>query len=251
MEIKSVFQNPHLDGSTKHLIGDQKTGFLLIHGFTATTVEVSRLADFLNERGYTVYAPLLPGHGATPEDLNSKKYIDWIDCVENAYQDISTHVDRIIVGGESMGAVLSMYLAQLHPEIKALLLYSPALNVPKLKYARWLRYVMNDIDKNDHSDESTWQGYTVWPLDAAVELTKLQLIVKKGLSKIEIPTAIFHGQFDKTIHPQVSELIFNQIRSHVKEIYHMQDSAHVMLLGKEFDQIAKTTMNFLRGNHIL
>ena len=67
---KTFFQNPHLDGSTKLLDG-KKYRFLLIHGFTATTVEVMGLAGYLNERGYPVYAPLLRC-GSSPEDLNTK-----------------------------------------------------------------------------------------------------------------------------------------------------------------------------------
>ena len=251
MGKKTFFQNPHLNGSTKLLDGKKDTGFLLIHGFTATTVEVMGLASYLNERGYPVYAPLLPGHGSSPEDLNTKKFFEWIDCVENAYRKISVLVDHVIIGGESMGAVLSLYLAQQHPEINALLLYSPALNVPKLGYARWLQYFLSHIDKKDRRDGSTWQGYTVWPLKAAVELTKLQEVVKKRLQEVKIPTAIFHGQFDKTIQPQVSNFILDQIRSESKVIFHMHQSTHVMLLGQEFDQIAEMTMSFLQANHVL
>lgn len=251
MGKKTYFQNPHLDGSSKLLDGDKNIGFLLIHGFTATTIEVMGLARYVNERGYPVCAPLLPGHGSSPEDLNSKKFFEWIECVESAYRNISVLVDHVVIGGESMDAVLSLYLAQQHPEINALLLYSPALIVPKLRYARWLRFFMNKIDKGDRSDESTWQGYTVWPLKAAVELIKLQKAVINQLPEISIPTAIFHGQFDKTIHPQVSNFIYDQIKSESKIIFPMHQSAHVMLLGQEFDQIAGKTMNFLQANHIL
>ena len=41
-------RNPHLNGDTFFLLGTHDVGVLLIHGFTATTVEVSYVAKYLN-----------------------------------------------------------------------------------------------------------------------------------------------------------------------------------------------------------
>ncbi len=46
-----------------------KRGVLLLHGFTGNTKDVKSLGTFLNEHGYTCYAPLYDGHGASPEEL--------------------------------------------------------------------------------------------------------------------------------------------------------------------------------------
>lgn len=246
-----VFQNPHLNGKTRFLDGQERTGLLLIHGFTATTVEVSWLGKYLNEKGFPVLMPLLPGHGTTPEDLNSKKLQDWTNCVEDAYANLSSRVDHVIVGGESMGAVLGLHLAALHPEIKALLLYSPALKVPLLKKSRWLRFIQPIISKRKNDDELAWQGYSVYPLKAAFEFFKLQKSVKKKLSDIKIPLAIFHGHYDRTIDKKISDLIFNSVASVNKKIFRMEKSGHVMLLDREFDRIAELTFQHLKNNHIL
>jgi len=61
---------PHLDGSSFQLPGN-RTGFVLLHGFTATTTEVKPLAERLHHEGYTISAPLLPGHDSHPDDLNA------------------------------------------------------------------------------------------------------------------------------------------------------------------------------------
>ena len=66
----AFIKNPQLDGNPFFYKGN-KVGFLLIHGFTATTTEVRLLADKLHKDGYTVSAPLLPGHMTTPEDMNT------------------------------------------------------------------------------------------------------------------------------------------------------------------------------------
>jgi Esterase/lipase len=62
-----VFQNPQLKGKSIYWPGNA-TGVLLIHGFTATTAEVRLLADAFKKQGLTVSAPLLPGHGTSPQD---------------------------------------------------------------------------------------------------------------------------------------------------------------------------------------
>ncbi|MFM7448188.1 MAG: alpha/beta hydrolase [Leptolyngbyaceae cyanobacterium] len=58
---------------------------LLIHGFTGSPSEMRLLGHYLHERGLTVAAPLLPGHGTREEDLNQKRWTDWVDSVTQAY----------------------------------------------------------------------------------------------------------------------------------------------------------------------
>ena len=53
--------NPDLAGETFYWESG-KVGVLLVHGFTATTTEVRLLAQCLHAEGYTISAPLLPGH---------------------------------------------------------------------------------------------------------------------------------------------------------------------------------------------
>lgn len=246
-----IFQNPQLDGSSKFLEGFKETGFLLIHGFTATTVEVSKLAEFCHQRGYTVSTPLLPGHGTSPEDLNTKNYLDWIICVEDAFNQLIKTSEKIIVGGESMGAVLALYLAQKMPRISALLLYSPAVKVEALKYSILLKRIKPIIPKNNNDDTMPWQGYTVYPMKAAAEFLKLQNMVNENLATIKTPAAVFCGQYDKTIDAGACEFIHSRIQSDIKQTFHMKKSGHVMLLDKEINEILDLSWKFLQLNKIL
>ena len=50
--------------------GSREDGILLLHGFTATPGTMRPLGEALHrDTGFTVYAPLLPGHGLTPEEI--------------------------------------------------------------------------------------------------------------------------------------------------------------------------------------
>ncbi len=240
-----IFEHPELDGKTFFLKGNQ-VGVLLIHGFTATTVEVRWLADILFKKGLTVSSPLLPGHGTSPDDLNEQKYTDWIDCVENAYSALKKTSQSVIVGGESLGAVLSLYLAENHPEIKALLLYSPAIKIANLKYSKLLRHFFPIIRKKDYDEIMPWQGYTVYPLFAASEFLRLQKLVIQDLHQIQQPMIVFHGSYDRTIDPESSDLIMSSVSSLIKTKHTMTNSGHVILLDKEFACTAELSWEFLK-----
>ena len=246
---KSVYQNPHLPGGMiKH--NGNNIGVLLIHGFTATTAEVRFLADHFIKQDCTVIAPLLPGHGTDPSDLNKQKFTDWIKCVEKDLIILQNKCELVIVGGESMGGVLSLYLAENHPDIAALLLYSTALLVGNLKYAGLLKFATSAIEKNKPDDGLPWQGYTVYPLWAADQFHRLTKKVKNNISKVEVPTIIFQGKFDKTIDKRNIQFIYDGIQSKTKEMVVMKKSGHVMLLDQEINIIKKKTKEFLQGLEI-
>ena len=245
----SVYQNPHLPGGTINHCGNN-IDVLLIHGFTATTAEVRFLADHFIKQDCTVIAPLLPGHGTDPSDLNKQKFIDWIKCVEKDLIILQNKCELVIVGGESMGGVLSLYLAENHPDIAALLLYSTALLVGNLKYAGLLKFATSAIEKNKPDDGVPWQGYTVYPLWAADQFHRLTKKVKNNISRVEVPTIIFQGIFDKTIDKKNIQFIYDGIQSKTKEMVVMKKSGHVMLLDQEINIIKKKTKEFLQGLEI-
>ena len=67
------------DGKASFFLSGSRTGCLLLHGFTSTPAELRPLGEALHRAGYTVHAPLLPGHGTSPEDLLHITYCDWIE----------------------------------------------------------------------------------------------------------------------------------------------------------------------------
>lgn len=91
-----------------------ETGILLIHGFTGTPSELRPMGRYLEKQGYTVYAPLLPGHGTSPEEMECTSWKDWWACVFNAYDRLRLQgkVRQIVAVGLSMGGALALKLAQ-------------------------------------------------------------------------------------------------------------------------------------------
>ena len=68
-------------------IPDPSTGraVLLLHGFGDTPQTLHYVADALHAAGYTVRAPLLPGHGRTLAAFGATRAKQWISAARDAY----------------------------------------------------------------------------------------------------------------------------------------------------------------------
>lgn len=243
--IQNFMQNPQLDGSEFFWPGND-IGFLLIHGFTATTTEVLPMAKFLHEKGYSISAPLLPGHNTTPEDLNLKKWSDWTNAIEEKYQQLKSTSRVVFVGGESMGGLLSLYLAQRHSEIAGILLYAPAIKIRSLGRANLASYFSSFHWKIGGDESMPWKGYRVVPLKASRQLSKLRRKVVRLLPEINSPVIIFQGKLDQSLELDGASLLYKRLGSPDKTLLWFENSQHCILLDREFDQVAKASLEFVQ-----
>ena len=248
MTQTTTLRNPLLEGTSFYWEGGS-VGVLLCHGLTATTAEVRLLAKVLHEQGFTVAGPLLPGHGTTPRDCNLYAWQDWYASVENTCQQLASRCQTIVVGGESAGALLALRFACLHPEAAAILCYAPAL---KFNLNRWNIFLLSlcvpfltSIPKPPSTDDNPWQGYSVNPLKAADQLRRLQKVTCPLLPNIKQPILILQGRLDPTVHPQSSQIIYDQVSSSIKELHWLENSTHCVILDKERDKAADLTLKFL------
>ena len=244
MEANKYMRNPDLPGEVFYWEGSP-TGFLLIHGFTATTAEVRLIAEKLHQAGYTTAAPLLSGHGTHPDDLNRVKWPMWVENVKQTYEQLMKHCNQIYVIGESMGALVTLELAAQHPEIAGLFLFAPALKVNGLGWARFVAPFKKHLQKSDEDDGLPWKGYNVYPLKASVQLLRLQEHVHKILPSISQPVVVFTGEFDRTISENSADIILCQVASNQKCRIHLSESDHCILLDRELDKAYDNVMAFV------
>lgn len=245
-----MIHNPHLEGEAFYWPGGTM-GILLVHGFTATVAEVRPLAERLRPAGYTIAGPLLPGHFTEPADLNRVHWQDWVQAVKDMYQRMRSECERIVIGGESTGGLLALYLASQGLDVAAILLYAPALRLTLRRrdvlrlhlaapFTPWVQ--KQNMDSND-----LWQGYPVNPLKGTIQLLKLQAQTRPHLKNIHQPILIVQGRKDATVHPDVPEIIFQGVHSTVKEVHWMEHSAHCVILDSELDTVAQITLRFLEN----
>jgi len=119
-----------------------------IHGFGASPMEGDPVHRFLGEHfGANVFVTRLPEHGIRRP--NGMEYLNpqmLADAAGEAYQIGKSLGDSVIVVGTSMGGALTLLLASQQPEIKAVVVYSPAIrdNGERLSalFQPWTKFFM-------------------------------------------------------------------------------------------------------------
>ncbi len=246
-------QNPSVDPGAFFLTGGP-IGVLLIHGFTGTAAEMRIIGNYLHKKGYTVSGPLLPGHGTTVDDMNRRRWTEWTAHVEQALLDLQARCTQVFVGGLSMGAALTAYLAIHHPEITGIVLYSPAMwpanrmlvLTPVLKYLVPKRPKKGASDLTDPQAESRLWHYEYEPVAAAHELLKLVCYVRSRLPQIVQPALVIHSTRDTVIHPTSARRTYAGLGSKDKELVTLHNSGHCLTVDSEWEFVAEKTYTFIQ-----
>lgn len=221
-------------------------GVLFIHGFSATPQIFKMQIQALQEDGYTISAPLLPGHGTDYDDFAKASLDKWQQTVENAYQQLVLQCSKVVVVALSMGSSLSLLLANQHPEIKQLILVNPAVyEIP----ATWLPYKLEWLAKLIKKTRFSSKGadikkadvyqysYSALPLTAILALRKCMAIARKILPNVHTPTLIFNSTEDHVIGTRGAKRLFKALPSKEKSLIWLNNSYHVATLDNDADVI--------------
>ncbi len=106
--------------------------FLYIHGFSATQEEGNPVhRNIAKKYGSNLYLARLAGHGIDLGDstMASVTADDFVQSAEYALAVAKTLGDEVVVVATSFGGALTTYLASQHPEIKAIVIYSPCIKI--------------------------------------------------------------------------------------------------------------------------
>jgi esterase/lipase len=109
-----------------------KIAFLYLHGFSASQAEGDPVhKDLAKKYNANLYLSRLAEHGinrgdSTMLNLTAQEYEA---SAENALAIAKKLGDEVVVIGTSAGGALTLYLASRHPEIKAIVLYSPCVKL--------------------------------------------------------------------------------------------------------------------------
>lgn len=225
-----------------------KTGILLIHGFTGTPSEMRLLGEYLKEKGYTVKGILLKGHGTTPEDMKKCSWRDWVDSAVKGYKMLKQECDEVFAVGLSMGGILSLYLARFYGIRGVVSLSSPIKIYGRSACMAFIKrrfrsYILRRRDKDDLNIIS----YYKVPVKSVYELFRLIRYVKANLRKIDKPILIMQSYKDKTVEPISANIIYKRIGSKDKSIVYLHESGHVITCDCEKERVFEEVNNFIKS----
>lgn len=234
-------------------------GVVLAHGYLAAPSEMREAAEFLHERGYSVYGVRLRGHGTAPENLAHVPWEEWVNAYLRGYAALSNCCAKVIVGGFSTGGLLALLTAAgNHPNIAgAFAINSPiklqhicAGMAPAVNFWNELLDKFNidgaRLEYVDNVPENGHINYSKIYLKGIVELDKLFHHCQRRLRDVRIATAIIQSESDPTVNPRSAEKIYSLIRSPGKSLEYLDFDRHVIVQGPECRKVFEKIHYFIR-----
>ncbi len=226
-------------------------GVVLAHGYLSAPQEIRPLADYLYDRGYSVYGVRLKGHGTAPEALARVDWEEWFRSISRGYAAMRHRCSQVVVGGFSLGGVLAMCLAAAYQQQIAAVF---SINAPmKLRDRRtfmvpaviwWdrLRHSMR-IPGAAHSwvsnerTENPGINYEVNYLRGTRQLQLAIAACRKQLDRVTAPALVIQANADPLVHPDSADTIYNELGSSSKYIAKMDYDRHVIVRGDDSDRV--------------
>jgi carboxylesterase len=229
---------------------------LLLHGFGDTPQTLRLLAMRLQRDGWTVAAPLLPGHGRTIEDFARSGADEWLDAARAHFRDLCGRHRRVAVVGLSMGGALATILAAAEERVAALVLLAPYLWMPRgirrmTRVAPLWGLLMPVIDT--HSDGSILDplarpeslGYGASTPRLLAELGGLAERALAVAPEVRAPTLMIHSRTDNRIPPEAAQRVFDRFTAPSRELQWLSASGHVITVDRERERVFASVSSWL------
>ena len=227
-------------------------GVLLVHGFTGTTQSMRPWATALHEAGHTVLAPRLPGHGTRWEDLNDTTWDDWFGEVERAFEDLRSRCSTVFVMGLSMGATLSLRLAQSRgDQVAGLVLVNGAVasgrrDVKVLPVAARVLPSLKGIGSDIKKAGVTELAYGRTPLRAMRSFSRVWPVVTAELGRVGCPVVLYRSETDHVVDALSGRVLLAGL-PHATEVV-LHDSYHVATLDNDAERIFDGSLDFIAAH---
>jgi len=244
---------PIIPGAEPYSATGDARGALVLHGFTGNPQSMRGLALALADAGFTVEMPLLTGHGTDISDMLSTRWEDWSAAAEAAYTDLAARCDSVVVVGLSMGGMLSVWLAQRHPEIAAIAVVNPLVTPPDADTVAFVESMIENGDEvapgigSDIAMEGAVESaYPGLPLRAALSLFAAASQVEAELEAVTCPVLVFTSVQDHVVDTVSSEILVARAKGPVEQVM-LERSFHVATLDYDKDEIESSTVEFVTG----
>lgn len=216
-----------------------RTGCLLIHGFTGAPKEMRWMGEYLAGRGLSVLGVRLAGHATRPEDMIRSNWTDWTASVEDGFHFLRGCTDRVYLVGLSMGGVLSLLMSTRLDVNGVVALSTPYKLVDdwRLKYIDLLSNFIPFLPKGKTPpgegwfDQDAWQEHVSYPenpVRSIGQLDRLLVEMRAVLPKVNVPVLLIHSKDDDYVPPENLERIFASLGTSDKTRMYITGSGHVV-----------------------
>jgi carboxylesterase len=237
------------------LQGTNGRGLLLLHGSGDTPQTLRYLAQRLNAAGYTVSAPLLPGHGRTPRDFTQVSATAYLATAREALDQLRARSSWLGVGGLSMGGGIAAQLAAESPDVRVLLLLAPYLTPsPSVRWAARTSAIWGlvqpylgargETSVHDIAARNASYAYGVFPPKALCALVETARRGRDALGRVTVPTLVINSEQDNRIPAALAAAATSTLRGPA-ERHWVAGCGHVITVDYCKGKVVELVLAFL------
>ncbi len=222
--------------------GKTDRALLLLHGFSSSSAVFRYLIPQLKTYD-AIVCPTLPGHADSIDAFAQTKSADWLSYASDVCQELFKKYKKIDVLGLSLGGLLACKLNEQF-DFHHLFLLAPALKLSMnvkatLRLAQLLQRVgfkeLRGAAGNLLNQEYKEISYKKIPLTTIIEM--LRFVDEHSWKAPRCPVDLFLGTQDKVVSSVQVEKLFASTPN--VTVHWLQNSAHVLALDNDLDQIAE------------
>ncbi len=234
--------------------GSNGRAVILVHGFTGIPAHFRPLGGFLHDRGYTVIAPLLPGHGTTPADMADSSDDDWIGAIQMARAGAASTHDEVHLVGLSMGGLISIIVGASAGATTISTINSPItfrdkriLLTPFVHRLRpKVEWSTSDPPDLDDDVSEYWVPYPSHPTRSAADLLSISRRAHAAARTVTAPTLVIQSLVDQTVDPRSGRQLAEAFGGDCTLVW-LERSIHNSLLDRERDLIHASVLARVGG----
>ncbi len=229
---------------------------LLVHGGGDTPQTMRHLADAFASCGYTVVAPLLPGHGRDLVAFDEYDADAWYETVRTEFARLRQSHRWVGVVGLSMGGALSARLAAETNQVDALVLASPYLSMPVAgevlarMSALWgvvVPAVRTASERSvlDPAARATSLGYGAFTHRSLRALHRPATRGFAALADISTPTLVMQSTTDNRISTAATQRAFDRLAARDKKIEWIEGAGHVITVDFGWQRVVAHALGWM------
>jgi carboxylesterase len=237
------------------LVPGGNDGVLLLHGFTGSPRDLTRLVDHLQANAFAVSLPRLPGHGTNGMDFLQADWRDWLRAAVDAWLDLRARCAVVHIVGHSMGGLLAVLLASHFPAGRLALL-APAFQFTNrllpwsfliglfTRRIRWKVTAAQEISDSDLAALS--REYWQWRYPRqGVSYLRLRRMAVRALPRVTSDTLIIAGAADRNVPPSVVPYVEKRMTSAVTRHLVYGSASHLLFTGPDAHAIRTQVCGWL------
>jgi carboxylesterase len=224
------------------LTGDNGEAVVAIHGFTGIPGHWRLAAEVLNQHGYTVIAPLLPGHGTSVAEMERHGAADWLRAVVDAALSVRNH-RRVHLAGLSLGGLLAILAAGPTNAATISTISAPLRFRHKSIYLAPLLHHFRPYTPwppsppaSEPETAELFLTYPGFPTKKASDLLVVSRHARKTARRLRRPALVVQSAADETVDPSSGAKLARLLGPGTQTLW-LTASRHNALLDKERDLI--------------